>query len=68
MKLEKLIAKGRNNEVYKSGDLAVKVFKRDFWDTFHRGRASEKSLLINLCTLREGWEQIVQDSSVYPLS
>lgn len=30
MKLEKLIAKGRNNEVYKSGDLAVKVFNKDY--------------------------------------
>lgn len=30
MKLEKLIAKGRNNEVYKSGDLAVKVFNTGY--------------------------------------
>ncbi len=30
MKLEKLIAKGTNNEVYKSGDLAVKVFNKDY--------------------------------------
>lgn len=30
MKLEKLIAKGRNNEVYKSGDMAVKVFNEGY--------------------------------------
>ncbi len=30
MKLEKLIAKGSNNEVYRSGDLAVKVFGNDY--------------------------------------
>ncbi|NLL92557.1 MAG: phosphotransferase [Clostridiales bacterium] len=30
MELEKLIAKGRFNEVYKSGDLVVKVFNADY--------------------------------------
>lgn len=30
MKLEKLLSKGKYNEVYKSGDLAVKVFNEDY--------------------------------------
>ena len=30
MKLEKSIAKGTNNEVFKSGDLAVKVFNDNY--------------------------------------
>ncbi len=30
MELEKLIAKGKNNEVYRSGDYAIKVFNSDY--------------------------------------
>lgn len=33
MKLDKLIAKGKNNEVYKSGDLVVKVFNEGYSKT-----------------------------------
>ena len=43
MKLEKLIAKGTNNEVYKSGDMAVKVFGENYKDLFRKLKNIKKN-------------------------
>lgn len=57
MKLEKLIAKGRNNEVFKSGDLAVKVFNEGYKkeDVFAEAliTASVEPLGLNIPAVKE---------------
>ena len=57
MKLEKLIAKGRYNEVYKSGDLVVKVFNEGYKkeDVFTEAllAASVEPLGLNIPAVKE---------------
>ncbi len=57
MKLEKLISKGKFNEVYKSGDLAVKVFHEDYAkaDVFNEAfiAASVEPLGLNTPQIKE---------------
>lgn len=57
MKLEKMISKGKFNEVYKSGDLAVKVFNEDYAkaDVFNEAAiaASVEPLGLNTPEIKE---------------
>ena len=57
MKLEELIGKGTNNEVYRSGDAAVKIFRKDYKkaDVLHEAFIAAKieETGLNLPSVRE---------------
>lgn len=57
MKLEELIGKGTNNEVYRSGDAAVKIFRKDYKksDVLHEAFIASKieETGLNLPSVRE---------------